>query len=1088
MVDTCWFVFKWGALAALMAAVGLGFYFYSRVNDQIRQHVLVLWQKHYKNLQVSIRSAQLVDGEGIEIRGLTLLDPHAAGPQGELAYFDELVVYCQTSLSELIKGDPEITRVLVRRPTIHATHRPDGSWSVERMLPLPKFSDIPHVTTVENGTIELFDPLNNPPSTLTLRDINVEFKPIPDSGPAAHWATDVRGYSDGDHFQRVEFSGRLEADSKGADLAGVLTGLDMSPQLRDSLPARIGQKLAPLAPLRGQVRVGFHVHDDPSAAVRFAFQVNGQLTGGRFDDPRLPYPLSDLKADFHADNAGATVDKLTARAGSATLQLAARMHGCQPGSPISIVAKAEHLEIGRHWDSVIPEPLLTEWERFKPAGEISADLKLDFDGQHWRPEVTVHCLDVAITYFKFPYRLDRTSGTLELKNDLLTADLTAYAASQPLTIVGRFQHPGPKFTGRVDISGENLPFDQNLIAALPQKGGDVVRSLNPSGTFNFFLRLDRTVADRPPAEELVVTPNQAAVKYDRFPYPIQNIRGELVMTDGHWTFRNLEGSNGPGRIRLEGYMNPTLNGEEKGIELGLNITGVNIPLQDELRDCLSAQSASLWKQLQPRGAIDLVTDVRYVSAAKTTDIHVRAEPVGDTCSLLPAAFPYRLEKVRGEFVYRKGHIDLGNIRAIHDRTPFSANGSCDFDDDGNWHLNLDRVAVDRLRADRDLVAALPARIKKTIVDLSPSGTVNLSGSVDIFGTPNVDAPLRKVWNLSLDVNQVGLQVGPRLENINGTIRLGGESPTKEGQEFGCRGSLALDSLTFKDIQLTHVQGPIWLDNKRFLFGTPAGAPPQPGQAPPRNRVTGQLFGGRLETDGSIEQGDPAHGNVPTYSLVLALGRDDRDGIDRTADLKQIALAFGAGKGRLDGRLQAGAQLANWYRAANGQTVVTGPGIHGLRGNGYVRLAHADIYELPFMVALLKVLSIKPPASAGAANTNNARMTSAFTNSNIDYRIEGDHVYLDKIALIGDAISLDGAGEMGFDTAIKLTFRALVGRSDWQLPVVKSVLGAASGQLMQIHVDGTLGDPQMKREILPGVNKALQEVQSGVQSIDRPVTR
>ena len=575
---------------------------------------------------------------------------------------------------------------------------------------------------------------------------------------------------------------------------------------------------------------------------------------------------------------------------------------------------------------------------------------------------------------------------------------------------------------------------------------------------------------------MVVTPNKAALKYDRFPYPIQNIRGDLVMTDGRWTFRNLEGSNGPGRIRLEGYMNPSVVGGEHGIELGLTISGVNIPLQDELRDCLSGQAASLWKQLQPQGAIDLVTDVNYVSAAKTTDIHVRAEPVSDACSLQPAAFPYRLEKLRGEFIYRKGHIELGNIRAVHDRTPLAANGSCDFDDAGNWHLRLDRLTVDHLRADRDLVAALPARIKKAVLQLNPSGTVNLSGSVDVFGTPNVEAPLRKVWNLALDVNQGGVDAGPRLENINGTIRLEGESPTKDGQEFGCRGSLALDSLTFKDIQVTKIQGPIWFDSKRFLFGTPAEPPPQPGQTIPQHRLTGELFGGRLEADGSIEQVDLGHGNVPLYTIVLALGRDDPDRIDRTADLKQVALAFGNGKRRLDGRLQAGAQLANWKRLPNGQIAYFGPGIHGLRGGGFVRLAKADLYELPFMVSLLKILSIKPPDA------------NAFSTSDIRYRIEGDHLYLDKIAFIGDAISLDGAGEMGFDNSIKLTFQALVGRSDAQIPIVKNFLGAASGQLMQIHVDGTLADPQMKREILPGVNKAIQEVQSGVQSIDRPITR
>lgn len=1072
-------MFKWGALAALMAAVGLGFYFYSRVNDQIRQHVLVMWQRHYKDLQVTIRSAQLVDGEGIEIRGLTLLDPHAAGPRGELAYFDELVVYCQTSLSDLIKGDPEITRILVRRPTIYATRRPDNSWSAERILPLPKFSELPHLTMVENGTIEIFDPLNNPPSTLTLRDINVEFKPVPDAGPPSQWSTDVHGYMDGDHFQRAEFSGRLDGKSHGGDISGVLAGLDLSPQLRDSLPAELGQKFTALDPLRGQMRLGFHIKDDPAATAPFAFQVNGQLTGGRFDDPRLPYPLSDLKADFHAENAGVTVEKLTARAGAATLELAATMHGCQPGSPLSLEARTEHLQIGRQWDSIIPEPLLTQWLRFKPAGEISAHVKLDYDGLHWRPEVTVNCLDVAMTYYKFPYRLDRTTGTIELKNDRLSANLTAYAASQPVSIIAHFQNPGPRFVGRLDVSGENIPFDENLMAALaaaPSKPDHVIRSLNPTGTFSFFMRLDRNDPDRPPPIELVVTPNKAAIKYDRFPYPIQNIGGQggqLVMTDGRWTFRHLEGTNGPAHITLEGYMNPAAGG---GIELGLNITGMNVPLQDELRDCLSAQSASLWRQLQPQGAIDVVTDLHYLSATKTADIHVRADPLNDTCSLEPAAFPYRLEKVRGEFLYHKGHIDLNKVRAVHDRTPLTANGSCDFDEDGNWHLRFDRMTVDRLRADRDLVAALPAKIKKTVLELNPNGSVNLAGSIDVFGTANTEAPLRKLWDVSLVMNEGSLDIGPKIENINGSIHLSGESPTKDNHEFGCYGTLDIDSLTFKDIQITHVQGPLWFDGKRLLFGTLAEPPRQTGQLPPQNRVMGQLFGGRIEGDGWVLLPDASNGNVPTYSLVFAIGRDDRSGADRTADLKQIATQFGSGKQRLDGRLQAYVKLENFVTPRSGQIVGTGPGIHGIRGDGWVHLENADIYELPFMVALLKVLSIRPPDA------------TAFTKSNITYRIEGDHIYLKKVDFVGDAISLDGEGEIGFDGKIKLTFRAIVGRSDLQPKMFTSLLGAASGQFVLIHIDGTLADPQMRREILPGVNKALQEVQSGVQSIDRPIAR
>jgi hypothetical protein len=129
--------------------------------------------------------------------------------------------------------------------------------------------------------------------------------------------------------------------------------------------------------------------------------------------------------------------------------------------------------------------------------------------------------------------------------------------------------------------------------------------------------------------------------------------------------------------------------------------------------------------------------------------------------------------------------------------------------------------------------------------------------------------------------------------------------------------------------------------------------------------------------------------------------------------------------------------------------------------------------LPFMVSLLKLFNFKPPDS------------TAFTNSSIDYHIAGDHVYLDKLALNGDAISLEGAGDMGFDGTINLRFHSLPGRADWELPVFKTVMGAASRQVALIRVVGTLSDPKMSREVLPGVGKALQQVQDNIQTGQRP---
>ncbi|HEY2146929.1 MAG TPA: hypothetical protein VGH32_03275, partial [Pirellulales bacterium] len=76
---------------------------------------------------------------------------------------------------------------------------------------------------------------------------------------------------------------------------------------------------------------------------------------------------------------------------------------------------------------------------------------------------------------------------------------------------------------------------------------------------------------------------------------------------------------------------------------------------------------------------------------------------------------------------------------------------------------------------------------------------------------------------------------------------------------------------------------------------------------------------------------------------------------------------------------------------------------------------------------------------------------------------------------------EGSGQMNFDGAIDLSLHSLPGRADWELPVFKTVMGAASRQVAKIHVGGTLNDPKMTREVLPGVGKALQTMQDNMQS-------
>ena len=292
------------------------------------------------------------------------------------------------------------------------------------------------------------------------------------------------------------------------------------------------------------------------------------------------------------------------------------------------------------------------------------------------------------------------------------------------------------------------------------------------------------------------------------------------------------------------------------------------------------------------------------------------------------------------------------------------------------------------------------------------------------------------------MEQGSLDVGVALEHVHGGVRLKGQSDGRVWQTYG---EVAIDSAMWRGMQVTAVQGPLAMDPGGVRFGmTAAGG----GEQADTRRLSARLAGGTLFVDGSVAAGEG--GGVAVAASL------------QEADLERLAGdSFGPAVG-------AAAGATHRYRGrVFGSLEVSGSraGAHSLVGRGQLRLRDADIYELPLVVALLKVLRVKAPDR------------NAFSSSLVDFRIEGPHAYLDNIELAGDAISLVGNGEIDFDSNVHMTFRSIMGDAQTQLPVMKRVLGGASGQFMLIHVDGTLASPEMSSEAFPTLSAALQKLQS-----------
>lgn len=1033
LINNAWSLFKVALFVALAAGIGAGLYYYQNLGDEIRQRVQSKIAAHYQNLSVEIHAAQLLENEGILIRGVTLRDPRAPEEEQILLSCDEILLACDTELSKLAQGEPEIKQIIIRRPRIIARALQDGTWNLAQLLPAPQFSKRKAEVLLEGGVVEVHDARRSPAAFYSLRDIQFQLTPNLLVPGTEQWAWDVRGKLRGDHLRVVEVQGRLEPSENSFRLQGSLAELQFGPELSAALPVESTTLLKDLTVLRGEVGLTFQIDYHGGELKPWNFQVAGQLQRGRIDDRRLPQVLNDVTAKFTANTDGIIIQELLAQNGPTKIKLFVDRRGYAAKAPMSVSLEARHLFIGRSWEASLPEQTKLAWLKFQPAGEIDVFAKAEFDGTTWKPEATIQCLNVSFTYHKFQYRLDRTHGNVTWRDNHLVGKLNSFAGNKRISIDLDLQNPGEQFTGQVLIQGRGLVLDQNILDALPEKPREVVKSLNPvGGNFDVRISASRVDPNQPkPTMNMRMDLHKVGIKFEKFPYPLMDVSGVVEMQDQNWRFHDLIGTNDKGRITCRGELMPA----KEGTELKLNFVGTEISLEEELRDALPVQARGFWKHLNPQGMIDMRASWVYRSADKSTELDLVATPLGDTVVVEPDFLPLRFDKVRGTFHYRPNRLEFSDVSAEQDRLPINLAGFCEHDSQGAFHVRFDKLTAERVRLERQqLQTALPAKLRRVAQSMQITGPLNLAGTFDIWHTPGTADPLTTAWDMQVDLRDGSVLCGKRLEHIDGAIRLAGQ---QRGKQLRMQGELFLDSLVLQDCQLTEIRGPLWVDEQQIVLGSQVAPRDQRTQ---RRNITAKVYDGTLAADGWATTEE-----VPRFGMVARLNE---------LDLVRFGKEQLPGKQSLSGKINVGMELTG-----------TAAGLHTLNGRGQMNLKNATLGELPVMLAMLKVFSIREPDR------------TAFDAGAIDFRVEGQHIYLDSIELTGNAISLLGTGEMNMERELQLVFSAVAGRSDWQLPVFKSVLGSASQQFMEIHVGGTIGDPQIKRETFPALKASLDQLQA-----------
>jgi hypothetical protein len=1042
LADTLWTIVRWTlplTVAAIIVAASLGSH---RIGEEVRRRAEAKLRERFPTLDVQVRSASLIDGEGILIRDLSLGEPG----QPPLVTVEEVHLTCGTSLAELATGELPIAAARLRRPVVQASRGADGRWNISTLL-AARGKGLAMPVVVEDATLAVDDALLG--RRFVLRNVGITLDPQSADGGGIRTA--IRGRVGGDLFERADFEGHLSAEGTFA-LQGHVEAVELSPRLRGLLPAE-SQLAVHAAGVRGRVDFDWTVSGALQAIEQAVFKASGKLTGGHVEHASLPVAISDVTASFTADRSGMACEQFEGHSGSTLLRGTGRLGGWGEAADFDTTLEIERLLVGRHWEPFLPAPLASQWSKLLPAGEVDLQVKLGRRAGKVSRDLSIRCRNLSLTYYRFPYRLDRTVGTVTYRDGAITMHLTGLAGGNPVHVEGALDTSQPGNPGVVQVRGEGMRIDDALLTALPSTGADVMRRLRGTGTFDFAFRHERD-AEHPRGfkNSLGLRLAKCTLAYAGFPYPLSNVSGHIQMEGTRWTIRDVMGTNDTGVIRCKGELAPDASGRDV---LTLDLVGSDVVLEPELRDALPPGMRQIWDDVTPRGTAEFTARIRHEVGKRRTEVELEAKPCGDTVSIEPAWFPYRLERLQGRLAWKDGLLRFEGVRGVHARTTVSTEGTCRFAEDGGWHVSFTRLAADRFRVDHDLLRALPQGLQRAVAGIDLKGLLSVDGALDIYSTapreitlPNgrtelVPGPAAAAWDVQLDMEQASLDAGVPLTHVCGGIRLAGSTDGADWRSFG---DLAIDTATWRGLQLTAIRGPLVLDEAGARFGGPAAAVSQPGAT---KRVTARIAGGTMQLDAQVAANDAG-------AFTVGMAFSDVDLMRLTSDI------FGRST-TTRGRIHAALEVSG-----------TRTGTHSLAGRGHVRLRDANLYELPVIVSLLKILRVRAPDR------------TAFGSSQVDFRIEGPRAYLDTIELSGDAISLVGTGEIDLDSNINLTFRPLMGESENQLPVMKQLLGGAGGQFVLVHVGGTLAEPLTSTEAFPTLAAAVQRLQA--QRRDAPASR
>jgi hypothetical protein len=381
------------------------------------------------------------------------------------------------------------------------------------------------------------------------------------------------------------------------------------------------------------------------------------------------------------------------------------------------------------------------FRRFCPVGQI--DFDLDASGNLERLSDSkfsgkVYCKDVSIRDVNFPYLVEHITGEVDLARDSASFNnLSGKHNDVDLTFDGWSKGFGADWQYEIRIKSDNMVLDSDLYDALNAQQKKFWSVFSPAGT----AAIDYTFSQQSPTrikKSLHLGLIDVEATYEKFPYPLKNLAGDLSFGEHDITISDLVSRYNGRTISFNGKV--TERNTERPI-FDLLISAKDVPLDSELAAALPDKQRNFYEQYDMAGLAD--ADVKILTPEPNAGPTIfTADIFFKKASLQLEKLPHLISDISAKVVVGPNSVNLEDFTGRYDQGTISLAGRIWPTDQAEESRYCLKMRAERMEINDDLIGLIPTSLSEYVSKLQPKGKINLIADLNRAG-PN-DCPEHKL--------------------------------------------------------------------------------------------------------------------------------------------------------------------------------------------------------------------------------------------------------------------------------------------------------------------------------------------------------